>query len=230
MFLLGIDDAGRGPLIGPMILGGVLIEQDKEKELKTLGAKDSKLLSHPERIRLAELIRKEVDAYVCVQATPREIDEAVFSGENLNTLEARKMAAIINKLNDTKKQIRVIVDCPSINIETWRQKLLSFIAHPANLTVVCEHKADFNHPVVSAASILAKVEREEAVTALKRDYGEIGSGYPADPITQAFLKEHGVRLRDSGIFRKSWATWQALFAEDKPAPQEKPKNPQKKLF
>lgn len=230
MFLIGIDDAGRGPLIGSMVLGGVLIEQDKEKELKALGAKDSKLLSHPERIRLAALIKKEAEDYACVQATPREIDEAVFSGENLNTLEARKMAEIINKLNDQKKQIKVIVDCPSINTETWRHKLMSFIKHTGNLTVVCEHKADFNHPVVSAASILAKVEREEVVTALKNEYGEIGSGYPADPLTQAFLKEHGIRLRDSGIFRKSWATWQALFTEDKPALKEKPKNPQKKLF
>lgn len=215
MLLMGIDDAGRGPIIGPMILGGVLIEEEREDELKKLGAKDSKLLSHPQRIRIAEDIKKEVISELCIHATPEEIDKAVLSGENLNTLEARKIAEIINKLNVSSKPIKVIVDCPSVNIGAWRTKLLTFIDHGANLDVVCEHKADYNHPVVSAASILAKVEREEAVSALKAEYGAIGSGYPADPVTQTFLREHAHRLKDSGIIRKSWATWHELFPEDK---------------
>lgn len=221
MLLIGIDDAGRGPLLGDMILAGVLIEQKNEQALKKLGAKDSKLLSHPERIRLASLIKKEVLSSLCVHATPTEIDEAVLGGENLNTLEARKMAEVINTLNDIKKEITVIVDCPSINIKVWREKLISFIHHPKNLTVLCEHKADANHPSVSAASILAKVEREEEVQKLKEMYGNIGSGYPADPITKAFLQEHGSRLRESGIVRKSWATWQELFPEDRVAKKQK---------
>ncbi len=215
MLIIGIDDAGRGPLLGPMILAGVLIEHENESELKKLGAKDSKLLSHPERVRLASVIRKEVLSSVCIHATPTEIDEAVLGGENLNTLEARKMAEVINTLNDPKKDITVIVDCPSINIKVWREKLISFIKHPQNLTVLCEHKADANHPSVSAASILAKVEREEEVQKLKEMYGNIGSGYPADPITKAFLQEHGSRIRETGIVRKSWATWQELFPEDR---------------
>ncbi len=211
MFLIGIDDAGRGPLIGPMILGGVLIKKEDERELKKLGAKDSKLLAHSERVRLAELIKKQVIHHHVVKATPDEIDNAVLHGSNLNTLEAQKMAQVINELNDGKKQIKVIVDCPSINIPKWRDKLLSFIKKTSNLEVVCEHKADFNHPVVSAASILAKVVREEEVAKIKQEYGDIGSGYPADPFTKKFLQEHGSRLKDSGIFRKSWATWQEMF-------------------
>lgn len=127
MFLIGIDDAGRGPLIGPMILGGVLIKKEDERELKKLGAKDSKLLAHSERVRLAELIKKQVIHHHVVKATPDEIDNAVLHGSNLNTLEAQKMAQVINELNDGKKQIKVIVDCPSINIPKWRDKLLSFI-------------------------------------------------------------------------------------------------------
>lgn len=213
MLLIGIDDAGRGPLIGPMILAGVLIESDAEKELKQLGAKDSKLLTHPERVRLADLITEKVKALHIVSATPAEIDEYVFSGTNLNTLEAQKMAEVINQLNTGKEPIKVIVDCPSINAVAWREKLLSFIKNGDNLDVLCEHKADFNHPVVSAASILAKVKREEEVALLKKKYGDMGSGYPADPYTQAFLKEHGARLQDSGIFRKSWSTWKELFPE-----------------
>ena len=226
MFLIGIDDAGRGPLIGPMILAGVLIEREDEKELKKIGAKDSKLLEHKERIRLAELIKKQAKKYHLVQASPLEIDESVLHGKNLNTLEAQKMAEVINELNDKKNKIKVIVDCPSINIKKWSEKLLSFISHAENLTVVCEHKADFNHPVVSGASILAKVMREEEVAKIKREYGNIGSGYPSDPFTKSFLREHGERLKDSGIFRKSWATWKEMF----PQQEEKEKRGQKTIF
>jgi ribonuclease HII len=215
MYLIGIDDAGRGPLIGNMFLSGILIKKEDQPELKKLGAKDSKLLAHSERIRLAELIQNKVLAYHVEPATPEEIDSAVLSGENLNTLEARKMAHVINKLNDPKKEIKVIVDCPSINTHTWREKLISFIAHPKNLDVVCEHKADFNHPVVSAASILAKVAREDHVEMLREAYPSIGSGYPSDPTTKVFLREHGAQYADSGIFRKSWATWQDIFPQDK---------------
>ncbi len=227
MLVIGIDDAGRGPLIGPMILAGVLIDQEKEKELKEMGAKDSKLLSHPERVRLAEHIKQKAKKYYSVQASPHEIDSFVLGGENLNTLEARKMAEVINNLNDGKKEITVIVDCPSINTVKWRKKLMSFITHASNLNVVCEHKADFNYPVVSAASILAKVEREEEVSKIKSVYGDIGSGYPSDPYTKKFLIEKGYELRDSGIFRKSWATWQERFPNESSSNKS---NKQKTLF
>lgn len=227
MLLIGIDDAGRGPLIGPMVMAGVLTEQSDEKELKEIGAKDSKLLSHPQRIRIAEEIRSTVLKQLVVTASPAEIDSYVSGGENLNALEARKMAEIINALNDGKTKTRVIVDCPSINTESWKRKLVSFIENMDNLEVLCEHKADFNHPVVSAASILAKVRREEEVDALKKTYGNIGSGYPADPITKAFLREKGEDLKDSGIFRKSWATWKELFPGEETHTK---KTLQKKLF
>lgn len=215
MLLIGIDDAGRGPLIGPMVMAGVLIDKDDEITLKEIGAKDSKLLTHPQRIAIAGKIGEKIQSSYIVIAEPSEIDEAVLGGENLNTLEARKMAEIINNLNEGKKPTKVIVDCPSINIQSWRAKLLSFIKKKDNLDVVCEHKADFNHPVVSAASILAKVHREEQVMKIKKKYGEIGSGYPADPYTKKFLEERGEELAESGLFRKSWATWKTLFPESK---------------
>jgi len=163
--LIGVDDAGRGPIIGPMILAGVLMTAEQEKIVKEVGAKDSKLLSHPERVRLAAIIEKNCIKSKIVKAFPEEIDAVVGIGKesNLNTLEAKKMAEVINDLNIKKDKIKVIVDCPSINIPAWKAKLISFIKHPENLEVKCEHKADFNYPVVSAASILAKVAREEEV-------------------------------------------------------------------
>jgi len=210
MYLLGIDDAGRGPLIGPMFLAGVLIKSSEEKALKELGATDSKLLYQKERVKIAKEIRK-ISKVCLVESPPEEIDDAVIGGANLNNLEAKKAADIINSLNDKKEKIKVIVDCPSINTLAWKNKLISFIEYKENLDIKCEHKADFNHPVVGAASIIAKVAREEAVSEIKKKFGNIGSGYPSDPITIKFIKLKGKQLENTGIVRKSWSTWRKLY-------------------
>lgn len=212
--ILGIDDSGRGPLIGPMILAGVLINEKQEKILKEAGVKDSKQLPHPARIRLAGIILENSLNHKIVKAYPMEIDSAVSSKENLNTLEAKKAAEIINALNDTKEKIKVVVDCPSVNIKAWTKTLSNFVKHPENLEIACEHKADVNHPAVSAASIISKVIREEEVAKIRKEYekyGNIGSGYPSDPVTKEFLKKNGAKLKDSGLFRKTWSTWKKLF-------------------
>ncbi|MEK6792526.1 MAG: ribonuclease HII [Nanoarchaeota archaeon] len=223
MYLIGIDDAGRGPLLGPMFLAGVLIKSTDEKFLKELGAKDSKLLTHPQRIILAEQIRKNAINIEISESSPKEIDEAVNS-INLNTLEAKMTANIINKLNNKKDKIRAIVDCPSVNTLAWKNKMLSFVKNKENLEVRCEHKADFNYPVVSAASIIAKVAREDSVEKIKKQFGNIGSGYPSDPTTIEFIKSQGKALADTGIVRTSWATWKNLY------PQASRKSSQNKLF
>jgi len=216
--ILGIDDAGRGPIIGPMILAGVLIDSDQEKILKEKGVADSKILIHNTRIKLEKEIKENsIDSHI-VKSTPEEIDNSINSGINLNTLEAKHMAEIINKINETRKdkRIKVIVDCPSVNTSAWKKTLLHFVRHPQNLNVLCEHKADVNHTSVSAASILAKVERENEIFKLKKQYkihGELGSGYPSDQITKEFLKTNGEALKDSGLFRKSWQTWKKSFPQ-----------------
>ena len=213
MLTLGIDDAGRGPLIGPMILAGVLWTGEVERKLKKENIKDSKLLSHVERVRLAQIIRVNVSAYKTVLVFPSEIDSTL----NLNTLEASKMAEIINAMNTGKmkqEKITVVIDCPSVNISAWQKTLESFVKEKDNLKIICEHKADANYLSVSAASILAKVQREEEVEKIKKEFGEIGSGYPSDPTTKKFLSEKGKELKDSGIFRKSWSTWRKAFPEN----------------
>lgn len=219
MLILGIDDSGRGPLIGPMFLAGVLIEKKDEEILKKHNVKDSKQLLHSKRIELSKLIKETALDFHIAKAEPEEIDKAIISGINLNTLEAIKTAEIINKITEKRKEkIQIIIDCPSVNTSAWKKKLLEYIRNADNLEISCEHKADINHVSASAASILAKVAREEAVERLKqrlKPYGDVGSGYPSDPITKEFLKEHGKELKDSGVFRKSWRTWKALFPEPK---------------
>jgi|TARA_Y100000034_G_scaffold90300_1_gene108761 ribonuclease HII len=212
---IGIDDAGRGPLIGPMILAGVLVDKASLTSLKKHPIDDSKTIIHSTRITLAKIIKQSVVSYKIVQSSPAQIDKAIFDKINLNTLEAMKTAEIINDLNPKKEKVKVIVDCPSVNTKAWQAKLMEFIEHPENLQVSCEHKADANHIEAAAASILAKVTREEEVSKIKKQHGNIGSGYPSDPTTRDFLKEHGKQLANSGIFRKSWQTWQKLYPEAK---------------
>ncbi|MFH1425555.1 MAG: ribonuclease HII [archaeon] len=210
MLTLGIDDAGRGPLIGPMILGGVLWGGEIERKMKKENIKDSKMLSHPERIRLGKAIRTNALDYKIVKSYPEEIDAC----ENLNTLEALKAAEIINLINVGKvrrESVKVIVDCPSVNTAVWKETMEGFVKYKGNLRIACEHKADANYLVVGAASILAKVIREEEVAKIRKQFGEIGSGYPSDPQTKKFLAEKGKELKDSGIFRKSWSTWKKMF-------------------
>ena len=89
MKLIGIDDAGRGPVLGPMILAGVLADASDEKIIKMMGAKDSKLLTPPNRKKIGDEIRKKYIHYIEV-TSPREIDEST----NLNYLEAIKTAKI----------------------------------------------------------------------------------------------------------------------------------------
>ncbi len=216
---LGIDDAGRGPVIGSMVLAGVLVNKEQDRLLKRHNIRDSKVVSHPERIKLSKFIKENSLASRVELLTPNEIDSSIKSGTNLNTLEAIAMAKIINEINKgkfVKEKIKIVVDCPSVNIKAWSATLLKYIRITENIELICEHKADANHVSVSAASILAKVTREEEVDKIKKEYaqlGNVGSGYPADPFTKEFLRNHGEKLKDSGIFRKTWATWREIFPD-----------------
>lgn len=210
--ILGIDDAGRGPVIGPMVLAGCLVTEDSQKELKKLGVKDSKELTPKRREMLAGKVKEIAETFEIVLATPKEIDGNFNGGSNLNKLEAIKMAEIINKINKGYERIKVVIDCPSTTISKWTDYLRSKIENLSNLDIVCEHKADKNHVSVSAASIIAKHIREIEMDKLKEIYGtEIGSGYCSDPATIMFLEKRGLKHEHDGIFRKTWETWKRVI-------------------
>ncbi len=213
MLILGIDDAGRGPVIGPMVLAGCLVSEEIEKQFKILGVKDSKQLTQKRREVFAEKIKELAETFEIVLAYPEEIDGKNHEGVNLNALEAIKMAEVINKINKGYGKIKVIIDCPSVSIEKWKDFLKTKIDNLSNLEIVCEHKADVKYSAVSAASILAKCVREIEMGKLKEKYGsEIGSGYCSDPSTCKFLQAHSRTHEDAGIFRKTWSTWKEACA------------------
>ena len=118
--VLGVDEAGKGPVIGSLFIAGVLIEEENISKLESIGVKDSKLLTHKKRIILADNIKKIVKKYKILQIKPSEIDRAVGKedGLNLNWLEAHKTAEIINIL----KPDRAIIDCPSPNISKYKEQ------------------------------------------------------------------------------------------------------------
>lgn len=211
--ILGIDDAGRGPVIGPMVLAGCLVDEGTEKEFKKLGVKDSKQLTPKRRAFLADVIREKAEDFEIVVIYPDEIENSNISGTKLNEVEAIACAEIINRINKGYGRIKVVLDCPSPGINKWKDFLKTKINDLSTLNVVCEHKADVNHVAVSAASIIAKDVREKEMAILKEKYGyEIGSGYSSDPYTIKFLEKHANKYKDDGLFRKTWATWKNASA------------------
>ncbi len=199
-----------GPLIGPMVLAGCLVTPAIEKEFKKLGVKDSKMLAPNRREILAKEIREKALRFYITLTHPYEIDARTGAGLNLNKIEAIKSAEIINKLTDKiNEPVRVIIDCPSTNRESWKKYLLQHIAKKENLILACEHKADRDYVACSAASILAKSERERQVREIKKRIGkDFGSGYTSDPVTIDFLKKYSQEHKKDGIFRETWATFQ----------------------
>jgi len=200
--VLGIDEAGRGPVIGPMIIAGVMIEEGKEEMLGEV--KDSKFLYHNKRIKLAKHIKENFE-YKIITVHPKEIDAALLSDTlNLNWLEAHKQAEIINTL----KPDVAIIDCPSINAFKFKEYLKKLLKNP-KIKLVVEHKADANYPICSAASIVAKVQREDEMKEIKKKYGDTGPGYPANKTTQDFVKKNGKKYPE--IMRQTWSTYKRYY-------------------
>jgi len=201
--VLGIDEAGRGPVIGPLIIAGAMIEDGKEE---TLGAvKDSKLLKHKDRVSLYHQITAHSE-FKIIEVSPREIDEALDEKNtemNLNWLEAHKQAEIINHFNPDI----VVIDCPH-PVPKKFEDYLKKLVNKKDIKYIVEHKADVNYPICSAASIIAKVRREEEMARIQKQYGDTGPGYPANPKTQKFIKENWQKHPE--IFRKSWSTFKNI--------------------
>ncbi len=173
--------------------------------------KDSKTLSPRKREDLSKQIKELIIKQACVELSPSNIDKVVLKGKKLhklNFLEAQAMAEVINEL----KPDVAYVDASDVKAERYGEqikKMLSF-----NIEVVSEHKADQKYPVVSAASILAKVQRDHRIKQIQQKFGDIGTGYPHDPRTRNFLKTYLKNHSDLPKFvRKSWKTVKRLKEE-----------------
>jgi ribonuclease HII len=197
----GVDEAGRGSVIGPLVIAGVLIRQEDLPVLTDLGCKDSKLLTPRRREALAVEIKKVCQDYHVIKLSPKEIDAVVLGGRKLhklNYLEAQVMARVLDALRPGK----AYVDASDVLEKRFKRDIMECMSFKVD--IVSEHKADRNYPVVSAASIVAKVERDGEVAKLAEKYGDVGSGYPSDEKTIDFL-ELCIELGDyPECVRRSW--------------------------
>ena len=200
----GVDEAGRGPVIGPMIIAGVCASK---KKLTEIGVKDSKKLSPLRREKLAEEIKKVADKIVVRKVEPEEIDEYRDS-MTINQMEVELFAAVIKELHCK----RVYVDAADVDELRFAEDIISHL--DKKVEIISKHKADDIFPEVSAASIIAKVERDRVIEKISEEIGYFGSGYPSDIRTREFIKEY---YRKHGKLppytRKSWDTVKKIISE-----------------
>jgi len=206
MQICGVDEAGRGSMLGPLVVAGISISKSKVNLLKKLGVKDSKKLSPTARERLYKKIIETVDDYYVVRIPPRVIDKSV-STHSLNHLEAKYMAKVISKLSPST----AFVDSCDVNSKRFGKEISELTT---NTKIRSHHHADSKFVTVSAASILAKVSRDRAIMRLGKNH-DIGSGYPSDPKTKLFVKKSIKRNQDISFLRKSWKPVQILMKKRK---------------
>ncbi|MEM4944135.1 MAG: ribonuclease HII [Saccharolobus sp.] len=196
---IGIDEAGRGSLIGPMVVAGVAVSDDKLKILKNVGVKDSKQLTREKREKLFNIINEIVEAFTVVKVFPEEID--IY---NLNDLTYNAVVKIILSLAIYNPDI-VTVD--KVGEEKPVIELINKLGYKPNVVP----KADELFIEASAASIIAKVIRDNYINMLKEKYGDFGSGYPADPKTISWVKSiYKTSHTPPPIIRRSWKVLRSI--------------------
>lgn len=189
------------------MVAGISIEAGEEEKLRALGVKDSKQLLPRQRESLAKGIEALAKDVVVLSLSACKIDSLRNGGVNLNRIEAEKFADILSLLNPGLAYI----DSPDVNPERLSLQLRKMIG-PRELVV--EHKADQRYPVVSAASIIAKVERDREVRELHKKYGDFGPGYSSNEKTIAWLRAWLEKNREwPDIVRKTWETAREIRRE-----------------
>ena len=177
----GVDEAGRGPAMGPLVVGVVYVESDEA--LKEIGVKDSKKLTPKARDRMYDLIVEAADHWTTVIISAEEIDEQ-RKRISLNEIELNMFAEGVTKWRAES----IYADCPDINEEAFGARLSNLVGK--NAEIIAKHKADDTYPVVSAASIIAKVTRDRMMEDIREEFGvNVGSGYPSDHYTMDFIRE-----------------------------------------
>ena len=201
MKICGVDDAGRGSMIGPMVIAGISIEKKNIPKLRKLGVRDSKKLSPKKRELLYKQIVKLVDDYHVIRIPPRTIDKYVFK-HNLNHLEAKKMAEVISNLNPDLSY----VDSCDVNAARFGREISDL---SKKSKVKSYHYADSRFVVVSAASIIAKVSRDRSIMRLNKT---TNLGYPSDKKSVNYVKKvvSSKKSLPTSI-RKSWKPVQKIL-------------------
>ena len=179
--LCGVDEAGRGSVMGPLVVGVVYAEDDSP--LKAIGVKDSKKLTPKRREAMYDEILAAADHWCTVIVSSEEIDEQ-RKRLSLNEIELNMFADGTSRW----KADSVYADCPDVNELAFGQRLSALLGNAVE--IIARHKADDTYPIVSAASIVAKVTRDRMMEDIRREFGiDVGSGYPSDHYTMDFIHD-----------------------------------------
>ncbi len=201
LMISGVDEAGKGPVLGPMCVAGILLDGTKQDELLQIGVKDSKRLTPKKREALAREIIEIAEKYYILEVNPSQIDEL----RKIMTMNEIMVASFTKVLEELRPD-HAFVDAADVIANRFGENIRK--KYSREITITSEHKADVKYPVVSAASILAKVHRDMLIKQIETELGiEIGSGYPADQKTIRFL-EQWVKDHNSlpSFARSSWET------------------------
>lgn len=197
----GVDEAGRGPVIGPLVVAAVVT--DDVASIEGLGVKDSKVLSPIRRESLSIRIKERAEVFVKV-VPAWEIDR-IRESQTMNEMECKVFAELI----DSSLAGVAYVDAVDVDEDRFARDISDMLVR--KIEIVSEHKADARYPIVSAASIVAKVRRDMEIENIKIELGyDIGSGYPSDPKTVRALKRMVDQNKISKYVRRSWDTFKRL--------------------
>jgi ribonuclease HII len=201
MLVAGVDEAGKGPVIGSMMIAGVAIDEDRMSQLTKLGVKDSKLLSPMRRNYLTVKIKEVVKNFYILEVSARQIDE-FRKIMTMNQLMVICHAKVLKELKPDKAYL----DAADVKEERFGREVKK--KYGSSIEIIAKHKADTKYPLVAAASILAKTRRDRSIRDLEKDIGvSIGSGYPSDPTTKKFLSNWFIEHNSfPDTVRHSWKT------------------------
>jgi len=218
--VLGIDEAGRGPVLGPMVYGISFCPAERNSDLKALGVDDSKQLTEEQREGMLEklLEHREYIGWAVHILSPTYISTSMYrrGKYNLNSMSHDTAIGLVQAALSAGVNVsEVYVDTVGPP-EKYEAKLQAIFP---SLSITVAKKADSLYPCVSAASICAKVARDHALRDWKfPEGGDIqgpwGSGYPGDPVTKKFLQDtfHPI-FGFPGLVRFSWKTAEKVIEE-----------------
>ncbi len=198
--MAGIDEAGRGPVIGPLVVCIAFCRREDEKHLKDINPRDSKKLTPKQREDTYQKLKKFV-TFRWVEVSAADLNR-LMKDLSLNDIEASVMAELIKDL----KEGDIMIDMPDRYSWTFRERMAKF----GVTKFEAEHKADDHYPIVAAASICAKIMRDKKIQEIQAATFDFGSGYPSDQKTIEALRDKEKMKKLVPFIRQRWKTIEDL--------------------
>ena len=217
--ILGIDEAGRGPVMGPMVYACAYWKEEYDENIrKKFKFNDSKALKPEEREKMFEQIKSHpnIIRYELIVLPSDYISKEMLKRQkvSLNQISQDSAKSLIKTAIDKKVNVRkIFVD--TVGPAGSYQTLLKNSLEDRTIEVTVEPKADAKYECVSAASIVAKVTRDKNIEIIEKEDKDCGSGYPSDPKTKEWLKDNYDNIFGFGReVRFSWKTVENMFKEN----------------